>query len=368
MGKNTFKYCIILLLFLSCVTVFPLLGYVIQGKEIMHYLYFPPMTTPMAHAPFFPPLFWIGVAGGSMLFMGGVFYYVKISREGIEQKARFVGSFPWWGWIGAVLLLLWWGLAWSRLSWFSGLQSYTFFPLWLSFIVCINALCHWRTGSCPALANPQLFTLLFLVSAPFWWCFEYLNQFVGNWYYVGVDHNPVVYSLHATLSFSTVLPSFYSIYHLIEKKRACNGRTLETNLSPWFAWLSVAAGGLGLLCVGLWPEILFFSLWLAPLFILMGALIISGKGYLLINFWQEGTSLMASSLAALICGFFWEMWNYFSQAKWIYSIPFVHGYQIFEMPLLGYLGYLPFGVLCLLLCRLCQEFLVTTGHSKSVKC
>jgi hypothetical protein len=58
------------------------------------------------------------------------------------------------------------------------------------------------------------------------------------------------------------------------------------------------------------------------------------------------TLVFASAVSALICGFFWEMWNYFSQAKWIYSIPFVQKFQIFEMPLLGYAGYLPFGLEC----------------------
>jgi hypothetical protein len=38
------------------------------------------------------------------------------------------------------------------------------------------------------------------------------------------------------------------------------------------------------------------------------------------------------------------MWNFFSLAKWEYSIPFVHRYQIFKMPVLGYAGYLPFGL------------------------
>jgi hypothetical protein len=41
-------------------------------------------------------------------------------------------------------------------------------------------------------------------------------------------------------------------------------------------------------------------------------------------------------------GFFWEMWNYFSYPKWVYSVPFVNVVHIFEMPLLGYGGYLPF--------------------------
>ena len=57
-------------------------------------------------------------------------------------------------------------------------------------------------------------------------------------------------------------------------------------------------------------------------------------------------SVVLPALAALICGFFWEMWNWQSLAHWEYSVPFVQRYQIFAMPLLGYAGYLPFGLEC----------------------
>jgi hypothetical protein len=40
------------------------------------------------------------------------------------------------------------------------------------------------------------------------------------------------------------------------------------------------------------------------------------------------------------------MWNHYSYPKWEYCIPYVQRFQIFEMPLLGYLGYLPFGLQC----------------------
>jgi hypothetical protein len=50
--------------------------------------------------------------------------------------------------------------------------------------------------------------------------------------------------------------------------------------------------------------------------------------------------------AALVCGFFWEMWNWGSLARWEYSIPHVDRFRVFEMPLLGYAGYLPFGIEC----------------------
>jgi hypothetical protein len=52
----------------------------------------------------------------------------------------------------------------------------------------------------------------------------------------------------------------------------------------------------------------------------------------------------AFGVGALVCGWFWEMWNYWSIPKWEYSIPFVEFVHIFEMPLLGYVGYLPFGL------------------------
>jgi hypothetical protein len=40
------------------------------------------------------------------------------------------------------------------------------------------------------------------------------------------------------------------------------------------------------------------------------------------------------------------MWNVNSAAKWVYSIPFVDRFHLFEMPLLGYAGYVPFGLEC----------------------
>ena len=55
---------------------------------------------------------------------------------------------------------------------------------------------------------------------------------------------------------------------------------------------------------------------------------------------------LAVGLAALVCGGFWEMWNTYSLAKWVYAVPFVNRFHLFEMPVLGYGGYLPFGLEC----------------------
>lgn len=57
--------------------------------------------------------------------------------------------------------------------------------------------------------------------------------------------------------------------------------------------------------------------------------------------------LVLSALAALVCGGFWEMWNAYSLVHWEYSIPYVHAFPMGAMPILGYAGYLPFGMECL---------------------
>jgi hypothetical protein len=71
-------------------------------------------------------------------------------------------------------------------------------------------------------------------------------------------------------------------------------------------------------------------------------------------------------LGALICGFFWELWNYWSAVRWSYDIPGLNGVpHLFAMPLPGYLGYLPFG---LELFTLYQGALLVSGMLSARAC
>ena len=54
-------------------------------------------------------------------------------------------------------------------------------------------------------------------------------------------------------------------------------------------------------------------------------------------------SLLASGL---LCGFLWEFWNYWALSKWTYTVPYFGNIKIFEMPVLGFLGFPPFAVEC----------------------
>jgi hypothetical protein len=83
--------------------------------------------------------------------------------------------------------------------------------------------------------------------------------------------------------------------------------------------------------------------WLSIVFLLEPINLWLGRGHFLQHLRQGDWRMVASlSLGALICGFFWELWNYYSWPKWIYHTPGAEFFHIFEMPLLGYGGYLPF--------------------------
>ena len=64
------------------------------------------------------------------------------------------------------------------------------------------------------------------------------------------------------------------------------------------------------------------------------------------------------------CGLCWEFWNYWALAKWSYNLPFLGGlehYRYFEMPWLGFLGFLPFALECWVTLNLIVALLKRTG-------
>ena len=333
------------------VLLLPLAGAAAMGKPLAAYLLFPPKTPDVPHAPFSLPVF----LGLTLLILAATVPLLLrlISFRGGDDRRKPVLPFPWWGWTGAGLGAASWILAWSRFPGLGGFQSHTFTPLWIGFILVVNAFTARRTGRCLLLSRTRPFLLLFPVSAGFWWSFEYLNRFVGNWRYVGgVEFGAVDYFLFATLPFSTVLPAVLSARELLlscpridrafrEWKPLSPERPEAIGLAVLF--LSCA----GLFAVGIAPDVAFPLVWVAPPALLISLAALRGEPHTLSGISSGDWRTAASSvLAALLCGVFWETWNFGSTAKWVYAIPYVDALHVFEMPLLGYAGYLPFGVLC----------------------
>jgi hypothetical protein len=352
----------------------PLLGVWLAGKPVAAYLEFPPTTQVVAHEPFSWPVF-IGLAvvivgmlapfvmcmrRASSLAAGSTADPNHAARLALHERRASPGSFPWWGWLALFWTMGWWFLAWTRFEWMHPLQPHTFAPLWFGYIVLVNALTCRRTGHCMLLHRPRYFLSLFPLSAAFWWFFEYLNRFVQNWHYAGGGElTEWEYLVRATLPFATVLPAVLGTAECLTASPRCSAgldRFVMIEFKNRMTWgLAILTGSaVGLVGLGLWPDYLFSLVWVAPLLLITSLQLIRDEPTIFSEtVYGDWRTLSTAAFAALICGCFWEMWNFYSLARWEYAVPFVQGFKLFEMPLLGYAGYLPFGLECLAVADLC---------------
>ncbi len=328
----------------------------------------------------FPPEQVPGVPGFSLF----VFILILIPCLGVTALLLFPALFgfkpvppappapsvrlPFWFWIGLAFTLFFWWLMWKRVTPFGDLVYYAFTPMWWGFIMVLDGLVYARKGGHSFMVDkPKLFLISALVSVAGWFFFEYFDYFtLSNWYYpnghmAALPHSAIVVIF--LLAYTTVWPAVLEWYALLMTcpklaVRYSNGPklVLPGSLLLW--------GGLLLITLTVfWPYPLFWAMWIGPLAVLSGQLIRK-------NIWTPFTALaqgnwspmILAALASLCTGFFWEMWNHGSEYPnplsgtvppfptnpnfWIYDVPYVNVIHLYsEMPLLGYFGYLPFGIL-----------------------
>jgi hypothetical protein len=249
------------------------------------------------------------------------------------------------GWAGLILVAVCWPLNWML----PGLRtSYLFFPLWLGYILIVDALAWRRTGSSLWVRSRRDFVLLFAISAPVWWLFELINLRTGNWEYLGCESfGQFRFNLLSTISFSTVIPAVFETADLMRSfgwmRRFSSGPRIRSTSATFVALFVV--GLAMLLAMLIWPRVFYPFVWTSLVFIFEPINYWIGRPYFLKQLRHgDWRTVVALSLGALVCGLFWEMWNYYSFPKWIYHIPGLAFFHIFEMPLLGYGGYVPFAL------------------------
>jgi len=248
-------------------------------------------------------------------------------------------------WIGILLITVSWILIWSL----SGLRSHIlFFPLWTGYSLTVDSLVWIRKGISLFTRNKKKFIFLFIVSIPCWWIFELINTRTQNWMYLGKEQfTALQYAFYASLNFSTVIPAVFGSAELL------NTFNPIQKMKKWIVipihkksiTIIFLSGVLLLLLILLFPKFFYPFVWLSVYLIIDPVNYKLGNPSLLADLskgnWKKVISL---ATGALLCGFFWEMWNYFSYPKWTYNTPFVDFAHIFEMPVLGYIGYVPFSL------------------------
>jgi hypothetical protein len=261
--------------------------------------------------------------------------------DAVQPMPRFAPQ----GWVGLFLLAVCWPLNWAL----PGMRTaYLFFPLWLGYILVVDALVCRRAGASLWTRSWKGFVLLFILSAPSWWLFEIINRRTGNWEYLGAGtFTPVEYHVLCTLSFSTVMPAVFETAELVRTFRWVKLFPAGARIpdSPHVNLRMLFIGLVMLALTLLWPKCFYPLVWISLVLILEPVNRWLGRRHFL-EWLQHGDwrPVISLSLGALICGFFWEMWNYWSWPQWIYHTPGAQFLHIFAMPLLGYGGYIPFAL------------------------
>lgn len=212
---------------------------------------------------------------------------------------------------------------------------------WWSYIFFLDAVLSFKLRAF-LVVNSRL-PYLALVSCAFWCVFELINLRLGNWFYINIPDRQYYQYLGYLVAFGTVVPGVYitkeAVHRIIGDVRICP-ILLRNHLSVLFF-----SGFLMLILAIVLPQFLFALAWVF-LIPIMDVLNYKAGRTSFIGDMEEGKAggLISTILGGMICGFLWELWNYRAISKWVYTVPWFEDIKLFEMPVLGYLGFAFFAI------------------------
>jgi hypothetical protein len=198
--------------------------------------------------------------------------------------------------------------------------------------------------------------MLTLASIPLWLVFEFFNLYLDNWYYDGLPENWWLRMFGYAWSFATIWPAIFEGAELAAVLRA--GRAGKAGRAgsvtapahpappahPASPALWIGAGALMLASPFVVPpsvaRYLAAPVWLGFIFLLDPINARLGVERL------TRQRIINLAWSGLLCGVLWEFWNFWSRAKWHYTVPILEHLKIFEMPVPGYLGFPAFAFEC----------------------
>ena len=224
--------------------------------------------------------------------------------------------------------------------------------VWTGYVLFVDGLLAWRTGGSPLTTRRVELCLMALASVGCWWLFELYNaprfwrggeHLRGLWWqYHNLEPNPFLRRVGYDWAFATIFPALFLTSEFLKASlfKGPKGRR-PFRLSEGQRRVLIAAGAVSAIL-----PLLVVSAWLVPL-------VWVGYVFLLepINYRRGAPSwlrevergdyrTLASLLGSgLVCGVLWEFWNYRALTKWTYTVPYWGNVELFEMPILGYLGF-----------------------------
>lgn len=244
--------------------------------------------------------------------------------------------------IGFFVLLI------SEILMFMGVQPIAtwFTPLaWYGYIFFIDGIIFRVKGNSLISSRRREFLIMLPLSVIFWLIFEYYNLFLKGWHYINLPDPLWLRYIGYAAAFSTIMPGLFQTAELLE----CTGifkniKCRKIGITRGFLYLSMVIGTLFLAIPIFYPSPYLWALvWCGFIFLLEP-----------INYLKQSPSLyrdieqgrlenfLSLFIGGYLCGLLWEFWNYWAYTKWVYTVPITENIKIFEMPLLGFLGFGPF--------------------------
>lgn len=245
---------------------------------------------------------------------------------------------PWWALPGLFLLGI--GL-WGVVADVPALNILWYIPAWYGYLLLVDALIFWKQRhSFISHRRRELAAMLFW-SVPFWFIFEAYNLVIKNWYYVYAFESDWVQGIFAWVAFATVFPACFFHAELLRAFGAWRDYRIQP-VDVSRGWIPFFAG-FGALCVVLpliWPRYCFWMVWGAALGLPEVINYYVGAPSLLRDLERGEPGRLFRLLAGgMWAGLIWEFFNFWARCKWIYTVPFMEDWKLFEMPFLGFLGF-----------------------------
>jgi len=259
-----------------------------------------------------------------------------------------------WIWLGLAIMIVSQGATLAKIEPFWSWNT----PIcWTGFIIFADAVVYRARGDSWIRSHPREFAMLALASIPLWLVFEFFNQYLDNWYYDGLPENWWLRMFGYAWAFATIWPAIFQgaeLAAVIREARGSggsrrSGKSMSSlpdlpDLPGLPALLCVAAGALMLASPFVVPpsvaRYLAAPVWLGFIFLLEPINARLGVERL------TRERIINLAWSGLLCGILWEFWNYWSRAKWHYTVPIMEHLKIFEMPVPGYLGFPAFAFEC----------------------
>jgi hypothetical protein len=230
--------------------------------------------------------------------------------------------------------------------------------VWTGYVLVADALAARVLGRSYLTTHRTDGVLVALISIASWWLFEWYNaprfwrggaDATGLWWqYHGMEPNLWLRRLGYDWAFATIFPALF-LTAAVLRGSVFRG----VRLRPWRPSPRVMRGLSALGAVMVVVPLVIVSPWLVPLVWSGFALLLeplnarAGRPSWLADLGRGDASCLLALLAAgAVCGVLWEFWNYWAATRWTYTVPYLGHLKVFEMPVLGYLGFPPFALEC----------------------